>query len=213
VNASLPNQGQPDDELLACLKPVSVRFYDSGGKLETGTVVINRDLADIFDRIRRFNADRLRAGKPFFPITSVLPVNQFGWSDENSMHADNSSAYNYRLKTGATALSSLSMHSFGRAMDINTLCNPWVKTRADGSKLLDPAESVDPVSRNPSLPTPDCAITRGTDLGRAVIEAFTSHGWQWGGDWNNPKDYQHFQYPAADHEAEVKRAPFCQLAQ
>ncbi|MGZ3650814.1 MAG: M15 family metallopeptidase, partial [Bdellovibrionota bacterium] len=116
---------------------------------------------------------------------------------------------NYRLKTGATDLSSLSMHSFGRAIDINTLCNPWVKTKADGTKILDPAESVDPATRDPSQPTPECSITRDTELGRAVIEAFSSHGWQWGGDWNNPKDFQHFQNPSADHETQVKRAPFC----
>ena len=27
----------------------------------------------------------------------------------------------------------------------------------------------------------------------AVYEIFTKYGWTWGGDWDNLKDYQHFE--------------------
>ena len=32
--------------------------------------------------------------------------------------------------------------------------------------------------------------------GDAVVKAFVSRGWQWGGLWKDPIDYQHFQKPA-----------------
>jgi hypothetical protein len=217
LNPKLPNQGQPNDELLACLTHVEVQYYDNSGHLVTGTIVVNRDLAsdpktsivDIFDKIRDYNTKQLKAGRPFFPITSVLPVNHFGWSDDDSMRADNSSNYNFRLKTGTTDLSNLSMHSFGRAMDVNTMCNPWVKKQDGGTTKIDPPQAVDPATRAPSAPIPDCTITRNTEMGKFVVETFTSHGWQWGGDWTNPKDYQHFQFPSADREKEVKQSPYC----
>ena len=28
--------------------------------------------------------------------------------------------------------------------------------------------------------------------GDGVVEAFAAIGWQWGGDWTSPVDYQHF---------------------
>ena len=74
---------------------------------------------------------------------------------------------------------------------------------------IDPPGAVDPATREPAEPIPDCALTRATELGRFVIEAFAAKGWQWGGDWRNPKDYQHFQNPPAEHEGDVKHAPFC----
>jgi hypothetical protein len=28
--------------------------------------------------------------------------------------------------------------------------------------------------------------------GGVVVRAFAAIGWEWGGDWYSPKDYQHF---------------------
>lgn len=28
----------------------------------------------------------------------------------------------------------------------------------------------------------------------SVVKAFKDHGWGWGGEWNNSKDYMHFSY-------------------
>lgn len=35
---------------------------------------------------------------------------------------------------------------------------------------------------------------------KAYLE-FTAHGFTWGGDWSNPKDYQHFE-KSAGHDPE-----------
>jgi peptidoglycan L-alanyl-D-glutamate endopeptidase CwlK len=31
-----------------------------------------------------------------------------------------------------------------------------------------------------------------------IVQFFKRHGWEWGGDWTDRKDYQHFQKPAVN---------------
>ena len=56
-----------------------------------------------------------------FPVAGVAPIVCFGWSDEASMAADNSSAFNYRLIAGTDQLS---QHALDQAVDINLRENP-----------------------------------------------------------------------------------------
>ncbi|WP_442940253.1 M15 family metallopeptidase [Nocardioides sp. B-3] len=47
----------------------------------------------------------------------------------------------------------------------------------------------------PSSPAPTCAEMRCAGMivdAGPVIAAFARIGWEWGGDWNQSKDYQHF---------------------
>jgi D-alanyl-D-alanine carboxypeptidase len=44
------------------------------------------------------------------------------------------------------------------------------------------------MDRSPHARVPIGVITEGD----AVIRAFARIGWEWGGDWSAPKDYQHF---------------------
>src|SRR5215470_18606933 len=57
-----------------------------------------------------------------FPIRQLRLVDDFGASDDASMTADNSSAFNFRVVAGTQMLS---QHALGRAIDINPLENPW----------------------------------------------------------------------------------------
>ena len=81
-----------------------------------------------------------------FPVKSVIPVSDKRfrkngrWDDDLSMAADNSSAFNYRPVTGGTRLSN---HAYGRAVDINTFENPYVK----GVIILPPGAKYDPAAR------------------------------------------------------------------
>ncbi len=147
---------------------ITVKYWGFDNKIHKGQLVINKKLSDevkqIFNEI--FN---LR-----FPIKSVIPIVKFGWNDEKSMLANNTSAFNYRKIKGTERLSN---HAFGIAIDINPLLNPYVKKN-----------SVEPegASYNPELPG---TITENSD----VVKIFKSHGWNWGGDWTRGKDYQHFE--------------------
>ena len=112
-----------------------------------------------------------------YPIRQMRVVDLFGGSDERSMLADNSSAFNCRRISGTTAWSE---HAYGLAVDINPFQNPEV---AGGA--IDPPAAAAWANRSRHSP----AMIRHGD---AVWRAFISVGWQWGGDWASPKDYQHF---------------------
>ncbi len=102
----------------------------------------------------------------------------YGGSDDRSMAADNTSAFNCRLRTGSTTV--LSPHSYGRALDINPVENPYVR----GSTVLPPAGRpyTDRSLRVPGV----------LHAGDPVVGAFAAVRWPWGGNWTSLKDYQHF---------------------
>jgi hypothetical protein len=101
-----------------------------------------------------------------------------GADDFASIEADNTSAFNCRLRTGSTT--EFSQHSYGTAIDLNPLRNPYVGTSGTTSH---PA-SVPYLERSPR---PGVITGDGP-----VVAAFREIGWSWGGDWSTVKDYQHF---------------------
>ena len=113
-----------------------------------------------------------------FPIASARPMETFGGSDDESMAANNTSAFNDRTIAG-TSFSSL--HAYGAAIDVNPVQNPYVsRTRAK----ISPPDGARFVSRTPPQP----------GMVEAIITVFATHGFTiWGGAWRDPKDYQHFQ--------------------
>lgn len=113
-----------------------------------------------------------------FPVEQVRLVDEFGGDDDQSMAANNTSAFNCRLATGSQRWSE---HAYGRAVDINPVQNPFV-TRS-GAVL--PPEGTAHTRRDPA--TPGLITADGP-----AVAAFGAVGWQWGGDWSTGKDYQHF---------------------
>jgi hypothetical protein len=92
-------------------------------------------------------------------------------------------AFNCRpaLNPDLTPTGTWSEHSYGLAVDINPLQNPYVA--ADGTVLRPAAEAY---------------LDRSQDLlgmiheGDIVVRAFAAIGWEWGGHWSDSKDYMHF---------------------
>jgi len=116
--------------------------------------------------------------KKRYPIKSMRLVSDYGASDFRSIEADNTSAFNCRRATGSKKWSK---HSYGKAIDINPIENPYVSRSGH-------------ISHKKSL-----AFRKRVHLNRAVIlkndaivEEFKARGWRWGGDWRSIKDYQHF---------------------
>jgi poly-gamma-glutamate synthesis protein (capsule biosynthesis protein) len=72
------------------------------------------------------------------------------------------------------------MHAYGRAVDLNPVQNPWVS----GSEVS-PRAGRQYADRSRQA--------KGMiHAGDAVVRAFGSVGWEWGGYWTGGKDYQHF---------------------
>ncbi len=93
------------------------------------------------------------------------------------MAANVTSGFNCRSTTGATAFS---QHSYGRAIDLNPIQNPYVR----GDAVQPPAgrDYVDRSDRRPGM-------VLAND---AVVRAYAAVGWEWGGEYRSLKDYQHF---------------------
>lgn len=169
---------QPPSGLVKCLRVVPVEFYNQDQELSKGEVVVHMavvgDIKKLFSLIKREQ----------FPLTSVNPIHleAYQWSDAKSMAADNTSAYNFRTVTGARVLS---YHALGRAIDINPKCNPYVRDLKQ-KIFIDP-----PGARY--LPDAPCALSWQNPSGAKIIKLMKSLGWSWGGSWENPKDYQHFE--------------------
>ncbi len=155
------------------LRYVHVLYVDFDGIEHEGEILVHKavvkDIMEIFEAL--YDAR--------YPLRSVRLVDDFGqpFTAGLSMSADNTSAYCCRKVTGKKYFS---RHSYGTAIDINPVENPYVKP--DGS--FSPKESEPYLDRTNLRPG---MITKN-DL---CYKLFKKHGWKWGGDFNEP-DYQHF---------------------
>jgi len=153
------------------LRAVDMTHWGFDGRAHIGRLIVAASLAEDVIQIMEEIFDAR------FPIERMEPVDGYGGDDDLSMAANNTSAFNCRTTTGG---SSWSEHSYGRAIDINPLLNPYVR----GETVL-PPEGAAYADR--SLDEPGMIHS-----GEAVVDAFAAHGWVWGGTWSSPKDYQHF---------------------
>ena len=152
------------------LRYVTVTHLDFAGEKVQGELVVHADAADAMVTVF---AELFDVG---YPVRSMRLVDDFGASDDASMDADNTSAFNCRAITGGTGWSE---HAYGRAIDVNPVENPYVR----GSSVA-PAAGREFASR-PDSP----GVIQADD---AVVRAFAAVGWEWGGYWDSPLDYQHF---------------------
>ena len=169
LEQALQNSSAPP-EILAAQTLLDLPFLNFSGEIHLGFLVAHRDLEI---EIREIFAEILAAR---FPIFQMVPTVQFDWSDDVSMEQNNSSAFNYRLKVGKPELS---LHATGHAIDINPRQNPYIK----GDLVLPPGALYEP--EKPGTITED----------GAVVRAFESRGWIWGGRWQHIGDFHHFEKP------------------
>lgn len=141
-----------------------------------GELIVNKRIAeDVLDIFKEL----YKAG---YQIEKVRLIDEYNAQDELSMRDNNSSAFNFRYISYSTTLSK---HAMGLAVDINTLYNPYIK-QVDGRLNIEPANAVQYVDRNRQFP-------HKIDHDDLCYKLFTKHGFEWGGDWEDSKDYQHFE--------------------
>jgi hypothetical protein len=152
----------------AALRTVAVSHWGFDGKPRVGRVVVAKvvapGLVSVFRTLWRAK----------FPIRRLQPVSAYRGSDDASMAADNTSAFNCRFVGGT---SRWSMHAFGEAIDVNPAENPYVR----GSTVSPPAGRA---YLDRSRERPGMAVVDGV-----LVRAFAAAGWKWGASFG---DYQHF---------------------
>lgn len=156
-----------------------VLHYNKEGTVCQGELVCHKDIADDLLSIFR------RLFEARYPIERMVLVDDYDADDEASMRANNSSAFNFRYISGTRRLS---RHSLGMAIDINPRYNPYVRQK-NGRRMVSPSGSEPYADRTKEFPY---KIVKG-DL---CYRLFKEHGFTWGGDWKNSKDYQHFEKPS-----------------
>jgi poly-gamma-glutamate synthesis protein (capsule biosynthesis protein) len=148
--------------------------FDSG--TARGELVVAAPLAaravELFRRLYRLG----------FPIRQIRLVDDFAASDDASMAADNSSAFNFRVISGTDLLS---QHALGRAIDINPVENPWRR-----SHRIDPPAGA--VFTDRREVRPGMIVRPGP-----VVAALDELGWEWGGDWRHAFDDHHIAWSRA----------------
>lgn len=144
--------------------------------MHEGELIVNKRIAeDVLDIFKEL----YKAG---YQIEKVRLIDEYNAQDELSMRDNNSSAFNFRYISYSTTLSK---HAMGLAVDINTLYNPYIK-QVDGRLNIEPANAVNYVDRNRQFPYK-------IDHDDLCYKLFTKYGFEWGGDWEDSKDYQHFE--------------------
>lgn len=178
------------------LSYLKIPYWGFDGKEYTGEMIVRKELADemllIFQELY----------KEKYPIYKMIliddvpivnPENDLDW---NSIEDNNTSAFCYRNGTGSNTTS---YHGYGQAIDINPLINPYVKNVGDQSSHS-VSNNCKYISRELSTWTDNApnwgleiAKKANIDTNTKIYDIFIKYGWTWGGDWNSPKDYQHFE--------------------
>jgi hypothetical protein len=154
------------------LRLLRVDHWGLDGRVHRGELIVHRDHA------RRILAVMGKLFKARYPIQRLRPVDAYRASDDRSMAANNTSAFNCRPVSGSSRWSE---HAFGRAIDVNPLRNPYVTS---GGRVSPPAGR--PYANRARRAA---GMIHGGDT---VVRAFAAAGWRWGGDWSGAKDHQHF---------------------
>lgn len=142
-----------------------------------GELIVNKsialDIIDIFEKLYASN----------YKIEKVKLIDTYDGDDHLSMINNNTSAFNYRFIEGTNTLSN---HSYGLAIDINPLYNPYVYKDSRGALVVSPS-----ISRKYADRSLDFAYK--IDENDTCYKVFIEHGFSWGGNWRDKKDYQHFE--------------------
>lgn len=163
------------------LRYLKMLHRNADGKPQTGEMIVNVSIAD---KVLGIFRQLYEAG---YRIERMVLIDNYNADDVKAMRANNTSAFNFRYMTGSKTR--ISKHGMGLAIDINTLYNPYVKRKKDGTWLVEPAVAG------------KYAFNRGKrkdipykiDHDDLAYKLFTRAGFRWGGDWRSLKDYQHFE--------------------
>jgi hypothetical protein len=163
---------------LSGLRLLTVTYHGTDKRSHTGQLVVNKDaaapLAKVFRRLYELH----------FPIRHMRLADAYGPKRSRPADGDISGSFECRQAvpspcTGGNGTGNWSNHAYGEAVDLNPVENPYVGC----------GQTRDRASR----PYRDRSRHRRGMVTPAVVRAFGSIGWGWGGAWaGSTKDYMHF---------------------
>lgn len=157
------------------LSYVEVSHWGFDHRVHQGVLIVNHRVAkEVVEIFRELFQQK-------FPIEKIIPIEFYQGNDKKAMLDNDTSAFLCRSMTRKPHR--FSTHSYGTAIDINPLQNPYVI-----GNYIEPTTAKIYLNRNNKQTG---MITKGD----AVYKIFKQHGWRWGGDWRHIKDYQHFEKP------------------
>ncbi len=160
------------------LRLVTVSHWGFDGRVHEGQLVVNRDVAAPLTKVFR------RLYQLRFPIRHMRLDDMYGPRRARPRDDDVTGSFRCRQSVpspcvGGSASGRWSNHAYGHAIDLNPVENPYVGCGA----VRDPR----------SRPYVDRSRLRKGMVTPAVVRAFRSVGWGWGGSWSGEtKDYMHF---------------------
>lgn len=163
---------------LSQLRLLTVIHWGFDDRAHTGQLVVNErvaaPLARVFEQLYRLR----------FPIRHLRFADAYGPAGSLPADGDISGSFECRDAVPSpcnpgTPTGHWSMHAYGEAVDLNPVENPYV-----GCGQTRDRKAMSYMNRSrlrPGMVTP------------AVVAAFRSIGWGWGGAWSgSTKDYMHF---------------------
>lgn len=168
------------DIRLEDLRYLRMLHYNFSHRPQEGEMIVNRAIAGevlaIFEELFAHG----------YEICSMYLIDRY-WvqngiaADSASVEANNTSCFNYRRIAGSDMLS---FHAYGYAIDINPQQNPYVWYE-NGAWRWEHKNASPYIDRS----GPGRHMIAEGDICHRI---FTRYGYDWGGSWDNPKDYQHF---------------------
>jgi len=154
------------------LRYLTMTYYSTDEVGREGEMVVHKDVADEVVEIFSTLYDEK------FTIESMNLIDDYNGSDDLSMAANNTSAFNCRNVPRTTRWS---RHSFGKAIDINPVWNPFIDKGVVYPKNAE---------KYKDRTLKEKGMVHKNDT---VYKAFIERKWEWGGDWTRTmQDYQHF---------------------
>ncbi|MCO4846007.1 MAG: M15 family metallopeptidase [Sulfurovum sp.] len=159
------------------LRYLRLKHINFNGKDVMGEIIVHKEVSaevtEIFEVLYEEG----------YPINKMRLVSDYKGNDWQSIESDNTSAFNCRTATGSKKWSK---HSYGKAIDINPIENPYISRKGY-------------ISHKASTTYRKRVHKNSTHVDKAVllkndnaVQIFKKYGWKWGGDWTGVKDYQHF---------------------
>jgi len=166
------------------LRLLQIKYVDFEGKERNGELMVldacAKQVLQIF----------IELYEQKFPLAKVSLITHFYGDDSLSMVNNNTSCHNLRPVAGGKIHS---LHAYGTAIDINPINNPFIDISCEDSLGI---SRIAPIAGTKYLNRMENRLGKSNRKGMAeeVVGIFAKNGFYWwGGYWDCPIDYQHFQ--------------------